>query len=222
MIFKQVHMWNHIPKITCEHHMWTSYTETSHVNITCEHHIQKHHMWTSVKFTCEIIFRTSYVNIMCGISKKIYSIMTTFKSHHHMWTSYVSFTYYCHKWTSHVKFIYQKSHVNITCEHHIQKNHMWTSVKFTHEITWCIFSHVNITCGFSKPKILSPWITTSHIITCEHHMWMSPIIFIHEHHTWYSYKKNHMWTSHVNITGLKLTCEHQIISHVNLICEHRL
>ena len=108
--YTKLHMWTSHVNITCrniicEHHMWTSHTETSHVNIS--------------KFTCEIIFRTSHVDIIYGISKKMKNTMTTHKSHYHMWTSYVSFTCDCHVLMSHVKFTY--------------KNHMWTS-------------HVKITC----------------------------------------------------------------------------
>lgn len=69
----------HIQKFICEYHMWTSYSETSYVNIS------KVHIWN---------------HIWCVyVPKKKRTPLTTWKSFYHMWTSYVSIIFRAHAWT---------------------------------------------------------------------------------------------------------------------------
>ena len=153
----------------------------------------------------------------------------------HMWTSHtgnhiptslkshVNIT--CeHHIPTHLEITYGKSHVNIfeiTCEHHILLVcgvHMWCShVTFT-------YTNAMLVCDVHMciPYVI---LTYQHpVAVCDVHMWFD----VHyentcEHHMWFDVQyentcEHHMWTNMK--THVEITCELTMKTHVNITCEY--
>ena len=206
MIWRHVHIWSSYAKITCEHHMRSSYTENhiqTYLLVICEHHI-----WTSYVILV-------YDHILQPHMKTKVSTITQ---------SYVNTTCEHHILQNHMHVT--KSHVNTTYEHrkreihnsnHILSNHMWSVyvIIYGHHMS----THVKIIYdNWKKSHVV---FTCEQIITCEHHMWASYTLNV-------KHLLNHMWSMYVIIytnhmlTYVKIIYDNFKKPHVNTTCEHHI